>query len=126
LISRLFSDKRILTLLEHPQLEGFALEVLSLQSKDYDMLIQLKQDKKEFLRKIVASSSPSFGRFMSQAFLLYEQAKMEGKYQKRMVRSEIESRIEKILSGDIKNISTYELTFLAYQIEKAFKHSHPK
>jgi len=56
-----------------------AMGILGLKEED---LLKLEEEKilgiREYIRKKIASSSPSFGRFLSQAYLKYDELKKQG------------------------------------------------
>jgi len=64
---------------EQPSLEAFALSVLGLTEKDLNSIKVEKEDKREYIRLMIETSDPSFGRFMTQAYQFYQGLRTSGR-----------------------------------------------
>lgn len=53
-------------------LEDFALSTLGLSREDLLLLNLQKKDKREYIRRVIADSQPSFGKFMTQVYKYYQ------------------------------------------------------
>lgn len=59
--------------------EALALQTLELTEKDLKIIEEEKLGTREYIRKKIEDSSPSFGRFLSQAYLYYDTKKSKVK-----------------------------------------------
>lgn len=121
------SDKDLIKrIAEHPTLEGFALEVLGIDEDDLKHIRSRKKDKREYIRQIIESSRPSFGRFMTQAYD-YIQRLRDSPHDggnSALLTTYSHSEILKLFRGKIhkfKGLSTeeaLELCYLLYRLER--------
>lgn len=52
--------------------EDVCLNHLKLSRRRYEELNEERVDKREYIRKVIETSLPSFGRFMSEVYLIYD------------------------------------------------------
>jgi hypothetical protein len=120
------SDKDLIKrIAEHPTLEGFALEVLGIDSEDLQHIQARKRDKRDYIRQIIASSTPSFGRFMTQAYDYVQRLRSApGGSNTRLLATYNHAEILKLFRSKVhayKGLSeeeTLELCFLLYRLER--------
>jgi hypothetical protein len=75
------------------------------------LIEEVRRDKKKFIQKMISSSQPSFGRFMSQAYVHYEGTK-NSKYTpeksrtvvKRLTKKLTDLRPETLREADIMSL----------------------
>lgn len=105
-------------------MEDVCLSVLNLNGERYRAM-QNGEAKREFIRKLISSSSPSFGRFMTEIYQLYDQGLQIGV--KKSVTSQDESRhilkqIRELVKKDSMNKDEIlKLCLQAYKYSRAAK-----
>ena len=103
-------------------MEDFALSVLEITKQDLNRLEEEKRDKKEYIRKVIASSDPSFGRFMTQVYDYHQRLRNGGggtsKSLLRMAsRAELlETFRQKVNKDNFSNEELFELCLILYKM----------
>lgn len=111
-------------------MEAYALSVLGINEKDLELLKVAREDKREFIRLMIGTSDPSFGRFMTQAYQYYQRlrsSKSSGKGgSKQLLKLDGKEAILKKLSEKVQTLHTSEglsvacaeLCVLLYQLSR--------
>lgn len=117
---------------EHPSLEDFALSVLGINKTDLDRIEEEKRDRKEYIRKIIASSDPSFGRFMTQVYTYYQRLRAIGRRDgiKTKLRAGTRDELLKLLRQKVNATpfteeALLEMGVLLYKISRTNADSQP-
>jgi hypothetical protein len=104
-------------------LEDFALSVLGITEQDLFRVEEEKRNKKEYIRKVIASSDPSFGRFMTQVYDYHQRLRESGgggasKSLLRMTsRAELlETFRQKVSKDNFSQEELCELCFILYKM----------
>ena len=112
-------------------MEAYALSILGIDEKDLKTLKVAREDKREFIRLMIDSSDPSFGRFMTQVYQYYQRLrtkKSSGKGgNKELLRETDADAIVKILRekaakltvGEGLSDASAELCVLLYRLSRA-------
>ncbi len=108
----------------NPTLEEVCLLVLNLNVERYKAM-QNVEAKREFIRDLIASSSPSFGRFMTQVYDRYDRGLKNGV--KKGSSSQEESKhilrkIKELVKKDsLSSEEVLEICLDAYKYSRAAK-----
>lgn len=112
---------------EQSSLEAFALSVLGLTEKDLNSIKEEKADKREYIRSMIETSDPSFGRFMTQAYQFYQGLRTSGKGdRKKLLKLADADAILKVLQHKVANLkvgedlddASLELCVLLYRLTR--------
>ena len=109
-----------------PSLEDFALSTLGITKQDLERIEEEKRDRKEYIRKVIESSDPSFGRFMTQVYEFYQRLRSNGGRDgsKTILRAGTKGEVLKLLRQQVgkQNMSdedVFELCLLLYKFTRA-------
>lgn len=123
---RLASSKDANSIVEHPSLEDFALSKLGITKQDLLKLEEEKKDKREYIRKVIAESDPSFGRFMTQVYQHYQRLRASGNREasRSLLRTaskdlDIKALRQKVTKNPLSEEDLFDLCVLLYKISRA-------
>jgi len=74
-LNRILDPERIAQISQTHTRREEALLALGLEEKDLIVIEEEKAGKREFIRRAIARSNPSFGRFLTEAYVHYETTK---------------------------------------------------
>jgi len=100
-------DELLETIKSYPSVRDYALSVLGVTEDDLQEFLDYKDiGKREKVEAIVSSSSPSFGRYMSEQFLAYESFKQTVKLDwKRLGKDYALRNLRRIANKQQHNLS---------------------
>jgi hypothetical protein len=100
-------DELLETIKSYPSVRDYALSVLGITEDDLQEFLDYKDiSKREKVEAIVSSSSPSFGRYMSEQFLAYESFKQTVKLDwKRLGKDYALRNLRRIANKQQHNLS---------------------
>lgn len=101
------SDELLEAIKSYPSVRDYALSVLGVTEDDLQEFLDYKAiSKREKVEAIVSSSSPSFGRYMSEQFLAYESFKQTVKLDwKRLGKDYALRNLRRIANKQQHNLS---------------------
>ena len=113
---------------EAPSLEAYSLSVLGINEQDLKNIKAEKADKREYIRLMIETSDPSFGRFMTENYQYYQRLRSGGKGDpKKLLKLEDVDAILKQLQDTLNTAKSkqdlkgaaLELGVLAYRLTRA-------
>lgn len=107
-------------------MEAFALSVLGLTEKDLNTIKVEKEDKREYIRLMIETSDPSFGRFMTQAYQFYQGLRSGKGASKKVLKladadailKTLQEKVATLKVGEDLNESSLELCVLLYRLTR--------